>query len=785
MESKKVELFDKLSFGTILGTLFLSLFLFIPYVPITLDANKGFLLSIGAVLSLAFWLMARLGEGKFSLPKDNILLFAGAIPVVFLIASFFSSSKYISIFGSGFEVGTASSMLVLFILFFLSSVHFQKEKRLWYFYMLLFLGATILSVFELVHIFIGFDRFAPGLLSGVSNGNLFGSWNDFGLFFGLIILLVLFTIEFMKNKGFMLFLQYFLLVSGLFFLVIINFSIVWIMIGLFALVLFVYKVSIQQSQDNNVSTENKKRFPFTTLVVILLSLLFIFANNPIYSFTSQYINIPNLVVRPLVSTTSGIALEAIKHNPFFGTGPNTFVHNWALWQPKEVVLSQYWNIDFNNGFSSLMTFAATVGIVGILSWLLFLGVLIKRSAKSFRNMFNSTSSNYFTFITFITAIYSWFTIIFYTPSIVIFSIAFVSSGILIGLMVQAQLIKVREFSFLGDPRHSFFSILGIMCLMVLTLATAYVYTEKFISIAYFSKGSTVNNTIESLVKGEQLLGSAIRLDENDIYYRTISGIYVNHIGLQLNEKNVSEDLLKSNIQRLVNLAEQSAILAVRQNPNQYINHVNLGNMYSSLVPLAIEGSYDKALSAYTSAQKLAPHNPSILLSKAALEIINKNNTEARRYINEALTLKPNYTDAIFLLAQIETNEGNLAGAIKQAERAAQVNPNDPTIFFRLGLLRSNNSQYQEAIGAFEQAVILDPTYLNARFLLGQSYSKVGRKSDALAQYEILAKIIPDNEEIKNAIKSIDNPVVAPTEEKTEDKKEAAKQPAKLPLQGQQ
>ena len=92
MESKKVEFFNKLSFTILLSTIFLSLFFFIPFVPVSLDASKGFLLSIGVTLALFFWLIARLGEGKFVVPKDRLILFAGAIPLVFFASSLFSSS---------------------------------------------------------------------------------------------------------------------------------------------------------------------------------------------------------------------------------------------------------------------------------------------------------------------------------------------------------------------------------------------------------------------------------------------------------------------------------------------------------------------------------------------------------------------------------------------------------------------------------------------------------------------------------------------------------------------
>jgi hypothetical protein len=177
------------------------LFFFLPYTPVTLEASKGFLLSVGVTLSLLFWLISRLGDGKFVVPKDKLILFALAVPLVFLISSFFSSSIYISLFGSGFEIGTFGSMLILFLVFFLSSVYFQSEKRLWYFIGSILIGGLILVLFQLINIFIGFDRILPGMLQGVSYGNLVGNWSNFSLLFGLIVLVTLFTFELINSKG--------------------------------------------------------------------------------------------------------------------------------------------------------------------------------------------------------------------------------------------------------------------------------------------------------------------------------------------------------------------------------------------------------------------------------------------------------------------------------------------------------------------------------------------------------------------------------------------------------
>ena len=333
-------------------------------------------------------------------------------------------------------------------------------------------------------------------------------------------------------------------------------------------------------------------------------------------------------------------------------------------------------------------------------------------------------------------------------------LAFASSGILIGILVYRQVIPVKEFSFLNDPRNSFFAILSLMVLMIVTLSVSYLYVEKFTSVIYFSKGLNVNNTMESLVHSEKMLTNAISLDKNDVYYRTLSQVYVAEIGLLVNDDKMSQDTLKSNLQQLINYAQSSASMAVSQNPKQYLNYFNLGNVYASLVPLSVDGSYESANVSYNKAQELSPNNPSIILAKAQLEFSKKNNEAARKLIQQALDLKLNYTDALFLLAQIETNEGNPLAAIKQIEKAAQLSPNDSNIFFRLGLLRYNNSDYTNAIGAFEQAVMINNNYLDAHYLLGLAYQKAGRNSDALIQFKMLSKVLPGNPDIKKAIDSL-------------------------------
>lgn len=769
MDTKVVKFFNKLAFVTLITTLFVSLFFFVPYIPVTLVAGKGFLISIGVTLTILFWLLSCFSRGSFIVPKDRLIIFAFIVPIVFLLSSIFSYSPYVSFFGSGFEVGTFGGMMIMSLIFFMSAIYFQTEKRIWRFISMLLLGALIVLIFQILYLFIDINQFLPKLLRGLVSGNLIGSWNDLALFLGLIVLVSILTLEFLDTGIIFKIFYYFLLFTSLIFIIIINMPMVWILLGLLSIIIFVYSVSLQHAGVQVVHGSNDKRkFPVIALSVIIVCAVFFIGNNSIRSLVNRYVDISNTDVRPSLSATFGVARHALARNPLIGTGPNTFIIDWALWQPKDIVNTVFWNVNFTTGFSLLSTFIVTTGLLGFTALLLFLIILFIRGVQSFRVAIRDTLSNYFIFTTLTILTYTWISIIFYTPNILMLMLAFTSSGMLIGILVYKQVIDVSEFSFLTDPRKSFFSILGLVAMMIITISVTYLYAEKFTSIIFFAKSLDVNgNKIEDIVKSENLTLNAISLDHNDAYYRSLSQIYITEIGAIVQDKSLSADTIKSGLQKLINSAQSSALLAVNQNKKQYLNQMNLGNIYSALSSLGISGSYENAVKAYDEALLLSPNRPSILLARAQLEFSNKNNEEAKKFTNQAISIKNDYVEAMLFLAQIDSREGNLSEAIRQAESTASKSPNNPEVFFMIGSYRYNNSDYTGAVSAFENAVILNPDYLDARYLLGQSYQKVGRIGDALIQYKIIKSFMPDNQVIESAINSLSKsstPIIEPPKE---------------------
>lgn len=751
----------------------MSLFFFIPYVPVSVEVAKGFLISIGVTLSIFFWLMARLVDGKFAIPKDRMVLVAAFIPISFLISSFFSSSIYLSIFGHGFEVGTFGSMLLIFLVLFLSSIYFQSEKNIRLFFRSLLIGTFILALTQIAQIFGLLDKLSPNIFLGVSGGNLFGSWSNFASLFGGIIILIITLLEFVQLKQLnKILLNVFGLIS-LFLLVLLNIYSVWVIIGIFALVIFVYSIS-----QNRTPERTLKNFPYLSFLVVLISLLFVLGNTTAYSIVTQYFGTVSPEIYPSLSGTMNLVLPALKHNVLFGTGPNTFALDWSLWKPMQVIQSMFWGADFQSGFGMIPTFLITTGVIGFVSWILLFIIFIQRAIQSLGLIFRKPESSKYIAISLLTALYFWISAFISNPNLTLLMILFASTGVFIGSLVHLNLLPLNEKSYLNDPRTSFFSILGLVLLMILSISTCYIYTEKFFGVFYVSTSAPKDSTQAELLRSESRILKGIALDKNDIYYSNLSQIYLAQIEATAADKSLSEDTIKSATQDRITNIESTVASAIKQNPKYYLNWKNAGDVYSVLLSLGVKGTYENSSSAYVRALELSPNNPGVMLARAQLEIINKDTGKAKGLIEEVLNIKSDYVDAIFLRAQMKLDAGDVTGAIGDAELAATKAPRDASVYFKLGGLKYNNGDTQGAISAFEMALTIDPNYHNARYLLGLAYKKAGRADDSHKQFELLHTLFPDNMDITNAFNGKTEAAPAPVLNTTDKNKKDIALPKK-------
>ena len=211
-----------------------------------------------------------------------------------------------------------------------------------------------------------------------------------------------------------------LMILSVFLLAAVNFSTAWIILGIFALFIFVYKISFSSGKQQ--TDLNKRIFPIISFIIILVSLLFFTAGQFVGGFLPDHLGVSNLEIRPSFSATMSVAKATLAKDPILGAGPNRFAEMWDMRKPAVINSTRFWNSSFNQGSGLLPTFAITTGSLGILAWLVFLALLILAGVKSLFARSKENAPDMKTTMFFIMSLYLFISAFFYSAGPVIFQI---------------------------------------------------------------------------------------------------------------------------------------------------------------------------------------------------------------------------------------------------------------------------------------------------------------------------------------------------------------------------
>ena len=629
---------------------------------------------------------------------------------------------------------------------FLAPSIFNSSKRIFTVYKVFFVSLGLLAIFHVIRFAFGPSWISFGYFPNITD-NVLGKWNDLGIFFGLGAVLSLVSLELLTLSRNLKIALYAILVACVALLAVINFASIWYVLGSLALVFFVYSIVIARS--GSIKKAVQVSLPATSFIVFLISVVFIIGGSMIGGAISSRLNISQteftLPWQVTGSIAKGVITQGSITHALLGAGPNRFVNEWLLFKPTGVNSSIFWNTDFGSGAGLVPSSLVTTGIIGFLAWLAFLGILVYMGFRSILSRINEPVQRYLVTSSFLAALYLWLFNVIYVPSLVIVVLTFIFTGLFISALYEAGILKAVRFEYFKNPKVGFISVLALIIILICGLALVYTTATKFVAAAYYNQGIIeINNN--KLDAGEQKIRSAFSFDTNDLYARSLAQIYLVRLSTLLSSPaaSTSPDVMKSQFTNISNTALSAAQIAVNIDSTNYQNWLTIGDVWSSLVPLKIDKSYDNALAAYQKAFSYNPQNPYIFLEMAKLEAAQNDAEKAKGDLIKALTLKNNYTEA----------------------------------YFQLGLLLYGDKDFTNAIAAFERTVILDNQYSNAKYFLGLSYSQVGRNQEALAQFTDLQKLNPDSQQLATIVsdlqsgKSLFPKIVTPTKTATTTKKTA-------------
>ncbi len=725
---------------------FLLPIIFLPTKVVDVLTVKAGLVLIATCLALFIWAISRLKGDIAQAPFNLMTLSLVLIPITYVVSAFFSSSRQVSFLGRDFGFDGALVLAVLFVLTIFVSLMCKDKKIASKVTAAVWISVFITIVFHLLHIIFAESFPALGFFSEASS-NTIGRWYDLGLIAGVGAVVSLATLElfnFIKPVRVVL---YALLAVNVVMMAVVNFPLLWIIVGIVSLIFFVYFLSVSKAQ---VSTAPRE-IPVASLVTFIISAVFIFGGTQIDNYLSKFLQISYLEARPSFSANFDLIKGELKENPIVGSGPAMFDVAWVTHKPMDFNLTEFWNVDFRYGYGLIPTFVVAGGILGVLAWLFFFAIYLYYGAKSLFKPIADQVSRYVLVSSFLTSFFLWVVSFFYVPSFVIVTLTLIFTGIFIGSLYREGIINVKTYNTNMNPRTGFVYVFLLVVVMLVSLAGLWHFTTRIIASIHYQKAiSSVD--IES---AQTHIIRAVQLYPIDTYLKTLSEIGT----IRLREVVQNTNKLPEADQMVVfrntlGSTVQAIQAAIDFSPKNYTNHVRLGEVFESLIPLNVADVYAAAKDSYNKARELNTKSPAIVLALARLEVANKDNKVARELIAEALKLKGNYTDAIFLLSQIDVSEGNIKQAIINVEQATIVRPNDPLVFFQLGLLRYQNNDFVGASSAFKNAVMLNDEYDNARYFYGLALDRSKQKPEAIAQFEILSKKYPNNEQIKFILKNL-------------------------------
>ncbi|MFH1472879.1 MAG: tetratricopeptide repeat protein [bacterium] len=757
----------KISFLSVLILLFLLPLFFVPASILPLGGAKVVVLTLGVLVAFLALVVDILREGKLEMPSHMLLWGVGLFPLVYFLSAFFGIDTARSLFGYGFEVGTFGYILLSAVLFGIVAHVSNDKSRILRALGAFFFASSLLVIFAVVKLLTNGSFPVWGIFSG-NMGNPVGAWTDYSLVFGLLATFSALALALLPVKKLA---RGFLCASlfiSLLLVAIINFSTTWVLLLVTSVVTLVYLLTAEKKiLSDGVSEDSlsRKTLVWPTILILAVSLIFII--NPVVSSTqgsignavSSSFNVSNVDVRPSFTTTLDISKQVLNRNALLGSGPNTFDQNWLLYKPQAVNNSAFWNVSFPFGFGFIPTQIASVGVLGILLWLVFFLYFLLLGLKVLGHLPKENHSRFALVSSFLLAFFIWVATFLYVPSRAVLALAFIFTGLLVAGARTSGIIQTREIVFSNKTVTNFITVFLAIILVMGSAAMTLKVFQGTVSAYHFQRAVVLSNTEGASVdEVESEIVKATTLTPLDTYYRAISQVNVARAQAALNategtaEEN--QQKLQSAISNSIASLQQATVVA----PGNYENWLSLGSIYSSLVPapFSLDGAYEVAQSAYAEALKRNPTSPEIPLLLARLELDNGNLEGARTHINESISLKTDYADAYFLLTQLEISQNNVKEAIKSAETASFLSPNNAGIFLQLGLLKYTDKDWVGARDALNRALVIIPDYANAKYYLGLTLDKLGQNDKAVLLFQDLAKTNPDNQEVAQILDNLEN-----------------------------
>jgi hypothetical protein len=268
--------------------------------------------------------------------------------------------------------------------------------------------------------------------------------------------------------------------------------------------------------------------PWFVLSLFIVSIIAIFFGGVFNTVASRHQNITWNDTRPSWGMTIRAAEKSLLHNFATGYGPNSFGGVWSLVKPPALSGGDASGNDFTQGVGFVPTQIATTGIIGGILWILFFGAVLRFLIKRTKAGFTHSLDRYFAIGIGMGILYLGILAWVYVPGSYLLALLAVFIGAFIAVFHKKDSTEDRMFSFIKDPRASFFGILGITILIVGTLVLGYVGFRKMVSFIHYTRGEVYLNQNKLTLANNEISVAAAYAD-HDIYHQQLASFALSDV----------------------------------------------------------------------------------------------------------------------------------------------------------------------------------------------------------------------------------------------------------------
>jgi cytochrome c-type biogenesis protein CcmH/NrfG len=780
-QPRVVAFCDKVIKWTLLALAALVPVFFLPFSLEVLELNKQMLLVIGAGIAGLAWVGKMLAERRFEYRKSVVNIIVLLYLGVYALSALFSKNVYMSLAGDfGQQMSGLTTIAAFVVLYFVVINNIRTAERMQELFLAIIIGGFLSGLYGLLQ---GLGVYlVPFGFAQAPSFNSVGTVGTLAVYQAFIVTLIggLFLRHDWKSegktklqRGLHIAQAVFMAVTaiiGLFIVAVVDFWPVTVSLLVASMLLIGFAFFHAKALKSMAGV----LLPIGALIISLMLLVFRF---PVaLGYPAE--------VMPSMKASTQITMQSLREKPFFGSGPGTFLYDYAKHRSADVNATAFWNIRFDRASSQFLTMLATTGLLGALSWLAVALFLLWSAVTTL------LKSEEQTWHLLIGMLATWFLLVLskflYSSTL---SLEF-ATWMIMALLVVVHRKDFFQVKFDNSPRAamtlSFIFILGI----VFSISGLFVMVQRYAAESRYADairmdqvGGDVDQVIDNLAQATRL--------------NTSNDVYVRNLGLALLAKANREAAMPLNLTRgedetdeafqarvqaaqadklrrvatlasnAVNVSKQASDM----NPNNVANWSVLASIYQNLFGVS-DGADQWAASSYESAIELEPANPSlhnelgkVYLYQADLKAQEaaaeegeeeKANLEKERddlyakaadSFQKALDNKADFAPAHFFLGVALDRQGKLKEAIQKMEDVLAFSPRDVGVGFQLALLYYRDDRKDDAINLMAGVVRLSPQYSNARWYLASMLEEQGELEAAVAQLEIVQSLNEGNEAV--------------------------------------